>query len=326
MGNGVVDVIYKNSDYDLVFDCDPIEENNPPKFPSATEKGVDNPDLACRANGYATNGGTTIGSDWPNINRHIVRLDTVNSEDAFECTRIKIKTNVFVDVYTNLTEIHQQKKYTSVLKRVLRHNLRNDLNVISGLANEVLRDESISGTSRDQLNKIIRKCSELNSISQNVGIIDEVMNDKTDLRRVNIVSVVSDVMSDYNTISDGVSINFSVDTTQNMILATHQLRVLVDNLIENAIEHNTGKRKVDVSIFDCAEGETVTLSVADNGIGMPDTEEQIITGQRPINDLFHGSGLGLWVVRWIADQHNANIGFQESEMGGSCVNVTFQPV
>jgi two-component system, OmpR family, sensor kinase len=97
---------------------------------------------------------------------------------------------------------------------------------------------------------------------------------------------------------------------------TQALRSLLRNLIDNAIKHTGDKPRVVVHLEAAADG--AWLRVDDNGPGIAPAERERVF------DRFHrregssgeGSGLGLAIVRAIARQHHAQVGLDDSPLGG----------
>jgi two-component system OmpR family sensor kinase len=101
------------------------------------------------------------------------------------------------------------------------------------------------------------------------------------------------------------------------------LRVLVSNLIDNALRYTPDGGKVDVNV--AAEGDRVALSVRDTGPGIAPAErarvfDRFYRGQGTGAGI-PGSGLGLAIVRSVADRHGAEIALGEG-IGGSGLGVT----
>jgi nitrogen fixation/metabolism regulation signal transduction histidine kinase len=89
---------------------------------------------------------------------------------------------------------------------------------------------------------------------------------------------------------------------------TQQLRQVIHNLLQNAVDatETTALKKVVVSTQWNAETQRVRLAVVDSGAGFPDrilkrAFEPYVTTKN------HGTGLGLAVVKKIAEEHNARI-------------------
>jgi signal transduction histidine kinase len=86
------------------------------------------------------------------------------------------------------------------------------------------------------------------------------------------------------------------------------LRVLVENLLTNAIRYAGDGARVTISAR--TEGDVVLLSVADNGRGVPEDElprlfERFFRGDRARTT--HGSGLGLAIVKHVVNQAGGDV-------------------
>jgi len=104
------------------------------------------------------------------------------------------------------------------------------------------------------------------------------------------------------------------------------LRIMLGNLIDNATRYTQAGGRVDVSIGLGEDGGAL-LCVADNGPGIPEEDRERVfdrfyrregTGQS-------GSGLGLFIARTIADQHEARIALGRAGERGLSVTVHFKP-
>jgi signal transduction histidine kinase len=69
---------------------------------------------------------------------------------------------------------------------------------------------------------------------------------------------------------------------------------------------------------DRAEG-TVTVTVEDDGPGIP-AEEVEVLDREVETALQHGSGLGLWIVKWVIERSDASIAFDATD--GTRVDIT----
>jgi two-component system sensor histidine kinase QseC len=103
------------------------------------------------------------------------------------------------------------------------------------------------------------------------------------------------------------------------------LRILLRNLIDNAVRHTPEGTTVSVSIgVDRGHGY---LSVSDNGPGIPSEEMPRIAERfyRPLGTRASGSGLGLSIVKRIAEIHGASLQLAPNEDGvGLRATVSFK--
>jgi two-component system OmpR family sensor kinase len=104
------------------------------------------------------------------------------------------------------------------------------------------------------------------------------------------------------------------------------LRMLLRNLIDNAVKYTPEEGRVDVGI--ATLGSAVELSVDDSGPGLPKEERERVLDRfyRSGEPQAPGSGLGLAIVKSIADLHGATVALAASEsLGGLRVVVRFPP-
>ncbi|WP_233151850.1 cell wall metabolism sensor histidine kinase WalK, partial [Pelomonas sp. KK5] len=101
------------------------------------------------------------------------------------------------------------------------------------------------------------------------------------------------------------------------------LRVLVRNLVDNAIKYTPAGGKVDVAL------RGASLVVEDSGPGIPEAErarvfDRFYRSDAAASTNVTGSGLGLAIVKSIADRHGAALALDRSEaLGGLRVTLRF---
>lgn len=104
------------------------------------------------------------------------------------------------------------------------------------------------------------------------------------------------------------------------------LRMLLRNLIDNAVKYTPEGGRVDIGLV--KRPDAVELRVDDSGPGLPEAERARVLDRfyRSGEPQAPGSGLGLAIVKSIADLHGATVALEESQsLGGLCVRVTFAP-
>jgi two-component system OmpR family sensor kinase len=103
------------------------------------------------------------------------------------------------------------------------------------------------------------------------------------------------------------------------------LRVLLDNLVDNALRYIPAGGRVDLAVGREGEDGPVVLSVADNGPGIPAAERDRVFERfhRLAGSDIPGSGLGLAIVREIVAQHHGEVFLSETPGGGLTVRILF---
>lgn len=103
------------------------------------------------------------------------------------------------------------------------------------------------------------------------------------------------------------------------------LQMLVNNLIDNAVKYAARELPVDINLSD--ENNKIILQVKDEGPGIAATEkEKIFTKFYRVGNTAtrsaKGTGLGLYLVKKIVQQHNANISVTDNNPSGAIFTVT----
>ena len=100
------------------------------------------------------------------------------------------------------------------------------------------------------------------------------------------------------------------------------LRLIVDNLVENAARHGAAEGHVEVTV--AADHSTVTLTVDDDGPGIPPDERDHVRARfgRGAGTNAPGHGLGLALVEQLARVHGGSVSIGQAPLGGARVVVT----
>lgn len=202
-----------------------------------------------------------------------------------------------------------------VLNRVLRHNIRNDMNVILGYAENLKNDMEVSQT--QAVEKIREKATEVVNLSvsaREIGAIDE--NDQGE--PIDVVNVIHDRL---DVLQHGYA-TAVIDTDlpdEAWVSADPLLRSVVDHLLENAIVHNDQQPIITIAVTEHVE--TVEIRIADNGPGIPEEETEVLTNETE-TPLSHGGGLGLWLVKWFLESYDGELEFEDNQPRGTVVRVT----
>ena len=224
-------------------------------------------------------------------------------------------------IYTDISDQKERERRLQVLNRVLRHNLRNDLNVVLGYAEMIdqrVDDETLSEWSET----LIETAEDLASLSDRARTLDRTMREGS-LRdySVEIQPVVDEVVAEYR--SEFSDATFDVDVDDVSVVGDARIELALTELLENSVEY--GGEQVHAHVETDQADDRVALSVADDGPGIPDHERAIVDDSVEISQLEHGSGLGLWIVRWVCDSCGGRLRFEETEMGGTRVTLSLTP-
>lgn len=223
----------------------------------------------------------------------------------------------------DITERYRHQQRRRVMNRVLRHDLRNDMNVVVGHA-EILVDALDDDYVR-HAETIEQKASNLVQIGEKVRKIDQRLHGRDrEFKRIELARIVrKEVQSIHETYPDA-SIRTRLEDVS--IWGDMLVRTAVTNLIENAVEHNDRPTpEVDIVATYADETGRIELTVSDNGSGIPEAERRVITSgvETPLE---HISGLGLWLVKWIVEGMDGELTIETKETHGTIITLSFPPI
>ena len=105
---------------------------------------------------------------------------------------------------------------------------------------------------------------------------------------------------------------------------TDRITQVVTNLVENAMRHGHGLKRVVVQNTEHPQFQGgVSLQIHDNGPGIPEEMRQRVFSRFWRSGPGAGSGLGMYIVRGIVVEHGGQIDIQDSEGGGAAIRIWF---
>ncbi len=104
------------------------------------------------------------------------------------------------------------------------------------------------------------------------------------------------------------------------------MRRILINLLSNAVKFSEDGSRVTVRVSGQVDG-TLAISVSDNGIGMEpgEVEQAFVPFQQlhaSLDRPYEGTGLGLPIVKSLADLHEAAVSIDTAPGAGTCVRIT----
>lgn len=217
-----------------------------------------------------------------------------------------------------MSELEVSHQQVSRLHRILRHNLRNSCQVIAG--NAALLEETLDKAQEPYLSDIQRHNDRLISLSRkSIYLHDFLEVGPGDTSTVDLVATVEKQAEQVDATYPEATI--LVDgPDQAHAQAHHRIDGAVEELLENAIIHNdSSDPHVWVTIQ--ADANTVSLTVADNGPGIPPVEREVLQ-RRTETPTVHSQGLGLWLVYLTVTYSGGSLTISDSHRGGDAVEVT----
>ena len=204
-------------------------------------------------------------------------------------------------------DLNESSEIVSVLTRVLRHNIRNKLSIVKGYLN-AQPQQSSQGLSSDAA---IDAVDEVLNLSEEARKLEQILQESSDRRTVELTREIRQIVAD---IADQVpAASITVDIPESIdYFARPTLPLAIREIIENAAEY--AGETPDISVKVTGTDEVVTVSIQDDGPGIPE-EEQAVIAEGTETPLVHSMGLGHWIARTIVTKHDGDIDTDVSAEG-----------
>ena len=215
-------------------------------------------------------------------------------------------------VFQDITAERRREQRLAVLNRVLRHNLRNDLNVVQGYL-DIATDRVDDADLRGMLETATRKTAGVIELGEKARSIENAMGDGAGgTASVAVRPLLRDIRDDLRA---GADAEVRIEAPGELSVRTDPsvLAVVLENLVENAVEHTDTDAPV-VTVRVGTDEAGVTIEVEDDGPGVPDHELDVLDATEE-TALEHGSGLGLWIVKWGVASLGGTVAFDVSDAG-----------
>ncbi len=232
---------------------------------------------------------------------------------------------VFRAVRRQLKFSQQQQNFMMALT----HELKTPI-AVAKLNLETLQKRKLEEPQQQRLiATTLQETNRLNSLCNNMLLSSQMesSNFKISNEEINFSELVNECVQDFKIRFPQRSINASIN---NDIFCNGDrllLQIAVNNLIDNAIKYSPKETTITI-ILQQQQGK-ITAQVLDEGKGIATEEQKKIFNKfyRTGNEATKaakGTGLGLFLTKKIAEEHNGNISMTDNTPTGSIFTITLQ--
>ena len=217
----------------------------------------------------------------------------------------------------DITDRQRRERQLVVMDNLLRHNLRNDLNVVLGRA-ELIDDQLPEAAEHTA---IIRQVGEqlLRSAEKERKVID-LLTEQQGRQRIDLGETVAEsVETVLRRYPESRIEATAVDSA--IVCGRPELGLAVIELLENAIQHSDdAEPTVELRL---SRTEThAELVIEDDHTPIPPIEADVLTGDHDMTKVYHSSGLGFWLVYWAVELSNGHVSVHSEADRGNRITVS----
>lgn len=220
---------------------------------------------------------------------------------------------------TELKEYEQrledQRDNLEVINQVVRHDIRNELQLVLGYA-EILR-EHVAEDDAEYIQQILNATRDALDITTTAREVTKVMlRSEADRTPVGVQHVLETQMDDVRANYERTIVSVAGAIPDVRVLADDMLESVFRNLLNNAIVHND-KELREVTVSATADDERIRIRVADNGPGIPDDHKEAVFGKEQKGLDSSGTGVGLYLVETLVTQYGGDVWIEDNDPDGA---------
>jgi signal transduction histidine kinase/CheY-like chemotaxis protein len=231
-------------------------------------------------------------------------------------------------------QAQQGLKAKSEFLSTMSHEIRTPLNSVIGMS-YLLKRSNPRDDQKQNLNVLLFAANNLLSIVNNILDYNKIEAGKIGLEQINmdLPAMGRHIIAGMQSLADEKRIGLKLDIdnrlTRKVIGDPTRTSQVISNLVHNAIKFTReGYVQLAMQVVEQTEESiTVTISVADTGVGIPPEKQQVIferftQADSSTSRSFGGTGLGLSISRKILEMQGARIRLQSEAGKGSVFSFT----
>ncbi|MDR0988451.1 MAG: response regulator, partial [Prevotellaceae bacterium] len=237
-------------------------------------------------------------------------------------------------IYRLKHEVSVEQQITDMKLRFftdVSHELRTPLTLIAGPIEHILKSDRLTDDTRTQLQVVERNTSRMLRLVNQILDFRKIQNKKMRLHvsHIDLVAFARKVMANFEGLAGKQQIDFLFETEEPELFVwvdVDKVEKILFNLLSNAFKYTpTGKM---ITLFIQEDEARVSVGVRDQGVGIAESKQKnlFVRFENFVDrNLFNQSstGIGLSMVKELAELHQATVSVESKVGKGSCFKVDF---
>ena len=223
-------------------------------------------------------------------------------------------------------QLEQANREQAEFTYAISHDLKSPANTI-GLLIDVLAEEGgLDAEAQELLADMARTNNHMRQLVDDVLTYSRLVGEEMAIEEVDLTALVEGICGDLKSAIDPAGARLEIGRLPVIRGNRMQLRMLFQNLISNAVKFRRPDRAPRITLHSRSGPEGVSITLADNGIGIPEQHRHKVFGlfQR-LHDqsTYEGTGLGLTICKRVMSKHGGDIRIGPGIDGGTAFTLTF---
>ncbi len=221
---------------------------------------------------------------------------------------------------TYLAQLRQTNQEQAEFSYAISHDLKSPTNTMAMLLEELeepdLEPDDVKGIIDDIRLTNRRMRALVNDVLNYSSLVDLNL----DQENVRLSELIEETKADLAEDIAAANATFADEELPSVTAQPNQLRILLQNLISNAIKFRHKDKGVVIRISGHQTPDLTELRIADNGIGIPQKYRERVFGlfsKLQTRSEYEGTGLGLAICRRVMSNHGGTISIGDGIDGGT---------
>jgi len=202
-----------------------------------------------------------------------------------------------------------------VLNRILRHDVRNDVQVLKLWSERLV--EEVDEEHVEEIRRITETSDHIRELTDNTREFLEVVTGESDpdIEPVRLDELLREELEKARSAYAAAVFDIEGSLPAVSVSANSMLTSVFRNLLNNAVQHNDHRPYITVGVE--VGDESVRVTVADDGPGVPDEKKEEIFGKGEHGLDSEGTGIGLHLVNTLVTGYGGHVHVEDNEPRGA---------
>ena len=210
--------------------------------------------------------------------------------------------------------LEEQRDNLRLLNQVMRHDIRNDLQLISAYA-ELLEDHVDDEGCQylDVIKDSTESAADLTTAARDLSRV--MLSVDGEERAIPLAGVLEQRIEEARSGHPEAIVTVEGSIPETDVVGNDMLGSVFRNLLQNAIQHND-KTPPEITVSTAEIDGRIEVRIADNGPGVPDEQKEEIFGRGEKGLESSGAGIGLYLVESLVDNYGGDVWVEDRAGGG----------
>jgi len=224
---------------------------------------------------------------------------------------------------------HEQTEMKTRFFTDISHEIRTPLTMIVSPVENIIESGEAPPEVNSQLQLVLKNANRMLRMVNQILDFRKIQKQKLHIEETEIGEYVTEVCNSFSKTAQAQGISFAVRNNakgEKLWIDRDNIEKLVYNLLSNAIKYTPTGKSIEVRIDTIRKDNMIALRVKDEGQGMTkDVQNKLFTRFESFNKDKNkpSTGIGLSIVKEVADKHHAKIQVESEENKGSVFTILF---